>query len=162
MSMCSLPGNSSSLTGCGCCPSQRPHCLALRRLTVPSPSPVSTAVGSASGNLQWTATPGGTSSDTSDSVSWRICQPSAKPTVSVGVLVLTGGHHTQGLGDAGPGGSQGHEGLNAWGWWLRKYRVYMLPMLWAISTTGPPAFSAISSIICCSARKICCIRPSTL
>lgn len=43
--------------------------------------------------------------------------------------------------------------FQACGCWLRKYKVYMLPMLWAMSTTGPPAFSAISSIICCSARK---------
>uniref|UniRef100_A0A3B5Q1S6 U6 snRNA phosphodiesterase n=1 Tax=Xiphophorus maculatus TaxID=8083 RepID=A0A3B5Q1S6_XIPMA len=31
--------------------------------------------------------------------------------------------------------------------WLRKYSVYMFPMLWAMSSTGRPAFSAISSII---------------
>lgn len=43
--------------------------------------------------------------------------------------------------------------FQAWGCWLRKYKVYMLPMLWAMSTTGPPAFSAISSIIFWSFRK---------
>lgn len=43
--------------------------------------------------------------------------------------------------------------FQACGCWLRKYSVYMLPILWAMRTTGPPYFCAISSIISCKFRK---------